>query len=356
MYAWVSEQTGWNIASKGLQALQTAYTMGPDVNDHPEWHINVIRSTLTRNLGRCFPDARDELRAAFEDILSLEGNRDHIMFDSSGYPSSSLPQNGKVSPRTLRSWISSAGLATVYLSDYRFKLLRPILEDRLNSMHDESRPNDLITWLLDAASEKERQIPSLVERILSVNFAAIHTSSIISTGWTCTCKRVVSEGGWTKQALGNMHQIDSFLRESPRINRLALLSMGRKVVNPQGYKFSDGKTLPYGAFMQIETVGVHHDPEIYDNPMNSMQQGRIFNQHMGTTGVDYLPFGHGRHACPGRFFAATELKAMLAHVVVMNYDVKLDESADGVRPPPMAIGYTRVPNTKAKVYFRKHSD
>jgi cytochrome P450 len=70
--------------------------------------------------------------------------------------------------------------------------------------------------------------------------------------------------------------------------------------------------------------------------------------------VDYLPFGHGRHACPGRFFAATELKGMLAHV--MNYDVKLDESANGVRPLNMHFGFSRVPNTKAKVYFRKRSD
>jgi hypothetical protein len=46
---------------------------------------------------------------------------------------------------------------------------------------------------------------------------------------------------------------------------------------------------------------------------------------------------------------------MLAHVV-MNYDVKLDESVNGVRPPGMHIGYSGIPNTKAKVYFRKRSD
>ncbi|KAJ7260588.1 cytochrome P450 [Mycena rebaudengoi] len=346
-------------------ALQTAYTMGPDVNDHPEWHINVIRSTLTRNLGRCFPDVRDELRAAFEDILSLEGNQwksvtaytavmDIVCRTSNrlfvGLPLCRNSEWMKLNIHFTIDVIMAAHMIRIIFGPLitsrkrnlrkAEKLLRPILEDRLNSMHDESRPNDLITWLLDAASEKERQIPSLVERILSSFLNALYDLAAHSENMAplrSEVKRVVSEGGWTKEALGNMHQIDSFLRESPRINRLALLSMGRKVVNPQGYKFSDGKTLPYGAFMQIET-------------------GRMFNQHMGTTGVDYLPFGHGRHACPGRFFAATELKAMLAHVVVMNYDVKLDESADGVRPPPMAIGYTRVPNTKAKVYFRKHSD
>jgi hypothetical protein len=35
-------------------------------------------------------------------------------------------------------------------------------------------------------------------------------------------KRVVFEEGWTKEALGNMHQIDSFLRESQRMTGLGL--------------------------------------------------------------------------------------------------------------------------------------
>ncbi|KAJ7660426.1 hypothetical protein B0H17DRAFT_832480, partial [Mycena rosella] len=55
-----------------------------------------------------------------------------------------------------------------------------------------------------------------------------------------------------------------------------------------------------------------------------------FKRHMVSTGTDHLPFGTGKHACPGRFFAATELKAMLAHLV-LNYDVKAE--VEGVRPP-----------------------
>lgn len=35
-----------------------------------------------------------------------------------------------------------------------------------------------------------------------------------------------------------------------------------------------------------------------------------------TTGPDFLVFGHGRHACPGRFFAAAELKPILARALL----------------------------------------
>jgi len=54
---------------------------------------------------------------------------------------------------------------------------------------------------------------------------------------------------------------------------------------------------------------------------------------------------------PGRFYAATELKAMLAHLV-LNYDVKLEN--EGVRPVDVWLGPNCVPNQTAEVMFRKH--
>jgi hypothetical protein len=53
---------------------------------------------------------------------------------------------------------------------------------------------------------------------------------------------------------------------------------------------------------------------------------------------------------PGRFFAANELKAMLAHLV-LTYDVKLED--EGVRPTDMWFGGACMPNQTAEVLFRK---
>lgn len=39
--------------------------------------------------------------------------------------------------------------------------------------------NDLISWLLEDAEGEERTVPALVLRVLSTNFAAIHTSSMV---------------------------------------------------------------------------------------------------------------------------------------------------------------------------------
>ena len=57
-----------------------------------------------------------------------------------------------------------------------------------------------------------------------------------------------------------------------------------------------------------------------------------------------------RPCSPGRFFAANELKAMLAYIVV-NYDIKVD--GDGARPPNVYFANTVLPNQRGKIMFRK---
>jgi hypothetical protein len=52
---------------------------------------------------------------------------------------------------------------------------------------------------------------------------------------------------------------------------------------------------------------------------------------------------------PGRFFASTELKGMLAYVV-MTYDVKFED--EGIRPPNIWFERRCIPNMKAKMLFR----
>lgn len=54
---------------------------------------------------------------------------------------------------------------------------------------------------------------------------------------------------------------------------------------------------------------------------------------------------------PGRFFAATALKALLSHIVV-TYDVKLPGGSRSI-PQPTWIAESFVSNSKANVLFRK---
>ena len=56
---------------------------------------------------------------------------------------------------------------------------------------------------------------------------------------------------------------------------------------------------------------------------------------------------------PGRFFAANELKAMLAYIV-LNYDLKID--GDGPRPANIYYATGVIPAINGQVLFRKRTD
>ena len=131
----------------------------------------------------------------------------------------------------------------------------------------------------------------------------------------------------------------------------------------QDYTFSDGTTVPAGSTVGVGVDSVHHNAELYPDPLRfdgfrfvKMREEAISNGRSSKTfdivsvNANYLPFGYGRHACPGRFFAAYELKQMLAHVV-LNYDVKFENG--GVRPPNKPLLTISFPDPTAEVLFRK---
>jgi len=243
------------------------------------------------------------------------------------------------------------------------------------------KPNDYLTWTMEEDTGPLARDPGyLALRILQVNFAAIHTSSRTFTHalytlalhpeWTSSLRdesfRIIKqEGGWTKAAMREMKMGDSFLRESARVNSLNLLILTRLAL--KSYTFSNGLTIPKGNYVTTSSYSIHQDDGKYaeanefkpwrfvdeNHPADKEKGGPNAAKQYVETGPDYLAFGYGKHACPGRFFAANELKAMLCYVV-MNYDIKL-EGGETVRPENLYVGSTVSPNPAAKVMFRKRT-
>ena len=127
-------------------------------------------------------------------------------------------------------------------------------------------------------------------------------------------------------------------------------------------ELSDGTFIPKGSFVSANMTTIHNDPEYYPAPdefrpwrfsdMREKSAEEALKHQAVNTSTEFLPFGHGRHACPGRFFAVNELKAMMCYLV-MNYDIRAEE--EGVRPPNHLSGVVVSPNPDAKVLFRKRA-
>ena len=128
-------------------------------------------------------------------------------------------------------------------------------------------------------------------------------------------------------------------------------------------ELSDGTFIPKGSFISANMTTIHNDPEYYPAPnefrpwrfsdMREKSSEEALKHQAVNTSTEFLPFGHGRHACPGRFFAVNELKAMMCYLV-MNYHIRAEE--EGVRPPNYLSGLSVVPNPMAKVLFKRRAE
>ena len=66
-------------------------------------------------------------------------------------------------------------------------------------------------------------------------------------------------------------------------------------------------------------------------------------------------FGHGPHACPGRFFAIYEVKALVIELL-RNYDLRLAGDVDSKgaeRAPTLMIKMNNIPDPRAMLEIRK---
>lgn len=283
------------------------------------------------------------------------------------------------------------------------RLLIPTIETRLaalrspnESSKDQPQPNDLLQWLIQHALSSPSCTPAdaqprqLASRILILNFAALHTSTITMTNLLLSLlsspdtPRYLStlrteakttlaahDNIWSKAATASLVHTDSTLRETLRDDGLGGRSLVREVITPQGVTTPDGTFLPQGVRVGVPAGCIHHDDEIYANA-NTFNAFRFVHKsdvnhdaaseyskattEDGNTTIDakaqipatttsptYLPFGHGRRACPGRFFASHELKLLLA-LIVMRYDISLDEPVLGQKTGGGPEGVTRPAN------------
>ncbi|KAH8901728.1 cytochrome P450 [Thozetella sp. PMI_491] len=223
------------------------------------------------------------------------------------------------------------------------KFLSKFIQDRLDGTASKNgeKPTDLVQWLIDAAPPIEKTISQLAERVMALNVASIHTTTMI-----------------TASTLTKLEKMDSFLRESGRCNNLGLtltpVAMQRNA--RQEFKFSDGTIIPAGAKLGSPSLILHMDPEVYTNPETF--DGFRFCRHPGaveeswktivTTGSNFHVFGSGRHPCPGRFLAAHEMKILFS-LLLLRYDMKL---VPGTKPQPFYIATMPIPDTQLQVLFK----
>lgn len=105
-----------------------------------------------------------------------------------------------------------------------------------------------------------------------------------------------------------------------------------------------------------------YDPEVTPNPhtfdgfrayRERQKPGETNRHQFATTDRNNLHFGHGKYACPGRFFASNEVKMILAHLL-LKYDIKFPEGQG--RPENISAHEYIFPNPMGVVEFKERPD
>lgn len=98
---------------------------------------------------------------------------------------------------------------------------------------------------------------------------------------------------------------------------------------------------------------LYPSPETFDPFRFSklrQQPGNEMKYQHSSTGVDNINFGHGIWACPGRFFAAAQIKVVIAYLI-MNYDLMVKPGEK--KPGQIHYGLATLPDAEADILFRK---
>lgn len=392
------------------ETTHTKYNFGPRFNDEL-FHITAVRSPVTRNLISKFDDIRDEIVESFKDYIPLTKDWTpvpaydtlmHIVCRTSNRYFVGLPLCREQGYRSLNETFTVNIVARARITNCFPKFLRPFIATYLTtSRRDIARsirylgptieariaqakrpeseqgelPNDLISWLIESSThEGQRNLREIAIRVLVINFAAIHTSSMSLTHALYDlaahpeyveemreeAEAMIEVHGWTKTAMQRMRKIDSFLKESQRLTGLSSMNMIRKTL--KDWTLSDGTHIPVDSFIAIANHAMHKDEAQFPDAhtfkafrFSEMRDGDgeldSIKHQMVSLDFDQIVFGHGRHACPGRFFAVNEIKAMLAHIL-LEYDVQF-ENGSLERPPNAYFEAAIIPNPRAKVMFRK---
>nr|VWO96344.1 Putative calcium-binding protein [Ganoderma boninense] len=394
-----------------MQVLQLRHTLGPGIDD--QFHVAVVRDKLTRNLAAVYPDVLDEVCAAFREYIPVPAQEDEwvpvtvwpvvqkVIARASnrvivGLPQCELPGQNvpdvainftndvflssfiiNLFPDVLKPLIAKAVPMVGKNKAVLMPMVVPLLQERQRMLDThgsdwEDKPRDMLQWLLEEAQAKGTPFDNVVEKVLLVNFGAIHTSSGAFTHALYNLaaytqyitplreevESIVAAEGWSKASIGKMRKLDSFFKESMRLADGSFLNLFRKAV--KDVTLSDGTRIPKGTLVAAAAVTAHRDdtrytaPDVFD-PFRfaRLREGgstEATKHQLVNTSVDFITFGHGRHACPGRFFAANELKTMMAYLL-LNYDVKFAE--EGKRPPNLRFGPANLPSHTAQVLFRK---
>ncbi|KAM0547284.1 hypothetical protein ACHAPJ_010419 [Fusarium lateritium] len=371
-----------------LQALVPDYTtLGAHIVIH-----SVYRNVVHRELYQKLPDkmgmVNEEMKAALDDNVASKADSQGIvkinMWDTasqilsrsanriiSGRPLCDNNEYRDATAEYAATFFASALLLLPYMCrplmrciETAAKHATPVIKERMAIIDaadekdvEPDLPNDMLSAIILAA-KKDPNAPAeyepmvIVARMMVLNFVQSYTNLVTMTNLVydlislpegdfedmvndlrAEIDREMAKGdAFSHEFFQRLPLMDSLIRESIRYNPIGETGIERAVGKKGGFTFSNGIHVPQGAILAAPIKAYQRDETTYPggfNPRRSM----LDPEHPKMTDIspDFLNFGLGRGACPGRFFTSNLLKLTLTHLL-LDYDFeRLEKRPENVR-------------------------
>ncbi|KAH0562062.1 hypothetical protein GP486_003234 [Trichoglossum hirsutum] len=279
--------------------MQTDYTFYSREVARDPLQIMTIQKYLTRQLPLLIPDIMDEVKRGFDEFWGL---------DTEGWKDIAVqPTMEKIVTRVSN------------------RVIRDFLQWQVQ--HTVAHPDP-----------RECTPDVIASRVESVSFAAMHTTMTSAT-----------------------NAVFDLYSTPPEKDYIGAIREEVQVVAREGVTLA-GEHIPYGCVVGAPAWTIQRDPAIYNagtqfDPFRYSRAGEQLDDAaddpktrfaMTTTKDDFLVWGHGRHACPGRFFGSCMLKLLLAYAI-LNYDIEHLSAM----PAYTWMGDTAFPSPKATLRVRR---
>ncbi|KAK6079272.1 ent-kaurene oxidase [Seiridium cupressi] len=376
-----------NIQKAFDQSSEKRYTgLGGDPV-HGEFLIHLIRSDLTRGLNRINTRLAEETtKTVLEEFGPCEDWTSEIVYQKLLRIVAIVSGNIFLGPELCHrdEWISSAITYTVDLFTAIGKLkqwkswTRPIGQyfiPELKSVHEhrpklefggdpyDDRNDDTGVGLILCRKDCCRD--RLLTRASSLYDLVVRPDLVKELRTEIKTVLDANDGVLSTHALFEMKLLDSVMKESQRTNPGNLVRFVRYVDKP--VTLSDGTQLPAGSMIEAAHANIVQDPQLYSNPETfdahrfmKLRSGEVVDPmdyknkeqyQFVTVTKDFMAFEYGRHACPGRFFAANEFKLILARIF-LEYDIKMPDGLTE-RYPNLVMGLDALPDPTKAIMFKK---
>ncbi|KAJ5159370.1 Cytochrome P450 [Penicillium canariense] len=170
---------------------------------------------------------------------------------------------------------------------------------------------------------------------------------------------IIPTHGWTPATLYNLKLMDSVLKESQCLKPTRIISMGR--LAEETVRLHDGLTIPKGTAFMVSSharwdEGEYTDLRQFDGYRflrTRERPGQENNHQLVAVATSHMGFGYGKHVCPGRFFAANEVKIALGHML-LKYDFRAVGDGDGAIV--VSLGFNLFTNPMGETALRRRQE